>query len=409
MLSFIISIIVVITYLFLSWKRKTFYLLSPWFLPFVGFLTHYGFPPILTNYFYDKAILLQDIGIICFLLGVIFSFYISRSKKKVIIDYYFSKEHPITIKFVLIIGICLLFIYGIKSGVATDLMLGNNVEDLRRKTELGLGILHEPAVFFTTFSILWLLCRDMVQKNKFSLLNVILFIFIIVLFYISTGHRSPSLGLVLLTIGVYNKFRQISPFRIMILFLLILILMPQFSSIRQGRGVDLSSFKEKMIGQFTGPYILNYIWIVKSVSTGAWSLQYGKQYYQDAIYIIPRFLWKEKPVSFDYTIKQKLNLDYPGGGVPVGNIASFYLNFSLIGVIIGMFVIGYLYQFCFTYYRDEKNITKFVIFLMIIPHILVVSSVLSNLEIIVIFAMFVIIFDRFLKGISRHYPFLSLK
>ncbi len=409
MFSFIISIIVVITYVILTWKRKKFYLFSPWFYPFVSFLLTYGLPVVLLQNIYDKAILLQDIGITCFLLGLIFSFYSSRSKRKVIKDYYFSEEHPVTIKFFLIIGICLLFIYGIISGVATNLLQGNDVEDIRRKSEIGLGILHEPATFFTTFSILWLLCRDMVQKNKFSLLNTIVLIFTIILLFISTGHRAPSLWLVLFAVGVYNKFKRVSPSRIMILLLLIGLLVPQLSSIRQGRGVDISSFKEKIIQGVITPYVLNYIWTLRAINTGELPLQYGKQYYQDTLYFIPRFLWKEKPLSFTYTIKQKLKFDFAGGGLAVGNIASFYLNFSLIGVIIGMFVMGYFYQVFFTHYRDGKNITKIVIFLMIIPRILIPSTVLSSLEVIVLFAMFVIIFDRFLKWISRHCPLLSLK
>lgn len=425
MFSFIISIIVVIAYVFLSWKRKEFYFFSPWFLPFAMFLLNYGFPVVIFQYIYsfpsiyshdiyDKAILLQDVGIASFLLGLIFSFYSSLSKRKVIIDYYFSKEHPITIKFFLIIGICLLFIYGITSGVTTNLMQGSDVEDMRRKSEIGLGILKDPSIFFITFSILWLLCRNMVQKNKFSLLNAIVLIFIIILLFIFTGHKATSLWLVFLTIGVYNKFRQVSPFRIMILLLSLLVLVPMLNSIRQGRDVDFSSLsnnfiREKISLEVTAPYELNYVSIVKSISTGEWPLQYGKEYYQNALYFIPRFLWKEKPVSFDYTIKQKLKHKFTGGGVPPFNIASFYLNFSLIGVIIGMFAIGYLYQVFFTYYRNERNITKSVIFLMIIPKILNPSSVLSSLEVIVLLAMFVIIFDRFLKVISRYYPFLSLK
>ena len=50
-------------------------------------------------------------------------------------------------------------------------------------------------------------------------------------------------------------------------------------------------------------------------AVGTENFFWGEEYYTGLVKFIPRFLWPDKPLSFDYKLKELANYDFEGGGI----------------------------------------------------------------------------------------------
>jgi oligosaccharide repeat unit polymerase len=77
---------------------------------------------------------------------------------------------------------------------------------------------------------------------------------------------------------------------------------------------------------------------------------YGKTYLTGLLFFIPRFLWPDKPHSVGY-YTGRLIFNRAEAGIPPGDVAEAYWNFSFAGVAIIAFLNGILYKLFANYYR----------------------------------------------------------
>jgi hypothetical protein len=68
--------------------------------------------------------------------------------------------------------------------------------------------------------------------------------------------------------------------------------------------------------------------------------RYGGTYVDTVLFVIPRSLWPAKPRSFSFAVGQYLfGLDTD---IPPGYIGELYINFHVVGIIVGMYLMGLL-------------------------------------------------------------------
>ncbi len=399
--TFILSFIPLSIYTFVSWKKGEFNLLSPLFFPFIFFILYYGIPSLVCSQIfkedlYKNAIYVQNTGIVCYLVGVgLYQLTKHRKYNKADAKYIYVTQHRVMMKSFLIIGMLLLTLYGIWSGVTSGLLIGKDVENLRRTAEIGKGIIKEPGVFFITFSTLWLLGLSFVKRQKIPVSHLLLLLFVMGVIFLTTAHKAPSFWIIIFAVALYNKYNQISPLKILILGICLFFLIGLADAIRGGETINFFNFViRRGFMRYTGIYKTNYLSVIRMVDQRYLNLQYGKEYIQNAMIIIPRFLYPEKPLCFDYFLKKKLNLTFAGGGAPATPLGSLYLNFSFIGVVLGMIFIGYIYALLYKRYRAESKLSTTLIFLFILTKMINPSLLLAQLLLMILFVTFIIVTDE---------------
>jgi hypothetical protein len=79
--------------------------------------------------------------------------------------------------------------------------------------------------------------------------------------------------------------------------------------------------------------------------------QYGRTFFTWAAMPIPRTLWKEKPTLGSGPMLGRPIFGVEYAGVPPGIIAELYMNFGILGIPIGMFLVGVLLKFIYSNFR----------------------------------------------------------
>lgn len=97
---------------------------------------------------------------------------------------------------------------------------------------------------------------------------------------------------------------------------------------------------------------------------------------------IPRFLWHEKTVLVLGRFMVSVILGSPSStNAPVTNIGELYLNFGVIGVPIGMFILGILYQVIYAYFQRIVPLSSSIqgaLYLAIFPSMLFLSTGIAS-------------------------------
>ncbi|MCL6582150.1 MAG: oligosaccharide repeat unit polymerase [bacterium] len=409
--SLVLSTIPLIIYTYVSWRKDNFNLLHPMFFPMVYWFLYYGLPPISGTYLFKERITrdpicLACIGILSYLTG--FGLYKLRNRKIIIRvpEVICLSQQPIMMKMIFLSGVVLLIGYGIWSKVPVNLLSGQNIEGLRRVAEIGKGIIKEPGTFFTTVSAIWLWVfniRYPIKKYAYFLLLP----FTIMLIFIVSGHKASALFIVILFIGIYNKYRKVSAVKIAIVGFILLVAIGLLDAFRQGEPIDFIAI-HRGINRFTAVYFVNYTPLIKLINNRYLDFQWGREYIQNAMILIPRFLLPTKPLCFDYFIKEQLNLNFLGGGAPPTPIGSLYINFGWWGVIIGMCLIGYLYGLIYGNFLTEKDLIKSILYIYILTYLIEPSLLIGRILLIFIFYLIIFTIDKICTNAAlRNKPMLS--
>ncbi|OGW42652.1 MAG: hypothetical protein A2132_01745 [Nitrospirae bacterium RBG_16_43_11] len=395
-------------YAIVSNKNKQFYLFSPFCFPFINFAIYYLLPSTV-NYFFKESKeirihhILYFLGILSFLSGV------SLSKKIITTKEYdltvrpgFIKAKNIPLWLFYSIGVALLTIYGIWSGVTDGLLSGRNIDGLRRSAEIGKGFIKEPGLYLTSISGLWLIGNYLnpVHRSLFGLKGIFVMLFASIFIFFTVGHKLASLLPLLVMTGLYNKYKPLSSIKMLAIGLFFFLLIGMINIVRVGeiKGPIGSILINKSI-IVSYAYDFNYVPIVNSVYKGKIDLQYGREYLQDALLFVPRFLYANKPVSFDYFLKEMTHSTFKGGGLPPTTIGSLFLNFGFTGVIFGMLLIGFGYNYLFYLYL-RATYAKAVILLFIMYYIMRPSQFFGHTIVFIVFIFVIALASHFMYEVA---------
>jgi hypothetical protein len=115
---------------------------------------------------------------------------------------------------------------------------------------------------------------------------------------------------------------------------------------------------------------------------------WGQEYWAGLVKIVPRFLWADKPLSFDYNYKELAGLDFAGGGTPLPASFSLYANF---GHWFPFFYIAWVWGYYSLFKKGlSSNIsyTFQILLLCFLPRYDMIANNFSQLEVFGIFVVF---------------------
>lgn len=104
-------------------------------------------------------------------------------------------------------------------------------------------------------------------------------------------------------------------------------------------------------------------------------LHFGATLLRIVTQFIPRALWPAKPLDLGVELG-RLSNPYSISGTPAGYLPEMYMNFHIVGVIVGAFVLGYLLHRLYQLFMlsREHRVLMIVIYAVSIPRILLLPS-----------------------------------
>jgi len=240
-----------------------------------------------------------------------------------------------------IIYMCVLILLGcgIYTGVFTSFISGGSVEDLRRTSEVGIGFIRDIPIMFIQLSLfVYLLISKQTNKKKlFLTLLICLFSFL------STGNKAIILTFFTsFLVYLLVKYRGFKLWQ----FLLFKFSIPVAAGLLNG----LRQKNIEIVGNAIMNYLAGYIWIFQvntfkiiQETEKQQAFLGGDEFWASCTRIVPRFLWPNKPVSYDYYYKELIGYEFEGGGTPIPDIYRFFTNFGYSFPIYYLFFGGILF------------------------------------------------------------------
>jgi oligosaccharide repeat unit polymerase len=103
------------------------------------------------------------------------------------------------------------------------------------------------------------------------------------------------------------------------------------------RSENSSLFYSQILGEFDA---VDSFAAVLHGGPSVFPFRFGQTYVDVALFIIPRAVWPNKPKAFSTAVGDYVTED--GNDVPPGVIGELYVNFSVLGIVMGMFLLGIL-------------------------------------------------------------------
>lgn len=407
-LSLAVTIGVPLAYVIRNYRSLNIF--SPYLFPVLFYLNNYTLPSYCLTAYYgreiDRTALYIQTAAICAYFAGLFLYNLISKKARTASPAPAREDNPraghtkTIMIFFLILGATLLIAYGIVSGVTISLLRGLDIEDLRRKAEVGKGYLTYPALLFMSISSLWLFANAIIKRPEKAFPYFMFMFLICIAIFLCTGNRVPSLWPFIIAFGIYNRYYRIPFTKIFLFGIIFFLLFSAMAVLRQAGQLTPGELSAQVLTFNMAQYDANYLAVVRFVKAGILKLQYGKEYfYNSIILMIPRFLWPDKPTDFGYFMKEFLGYAFKGGGVPTTPLGSFYVNFGFPGVVTGMLFTGLLYKFLYQLYLNSSRLFIVVAAVYLLPEVLNPSYLLLRILLTALFAG-IIIFIETITGES---------
>lgn len=265
---------------------------------------------------------------------------------------------------IIICSLLLIILIGLFTGVTTGLITGKNIEDLRRTSEVGIGFIRDiPMLLVQVCTLIFLLSSTKNERWKFMFIGMEACIL-----FVSTGNKAPILNVALSYIAYLTiKYRGLKIYEYMLYYFSIPIAAAFLNSVRQG---SFWNFIENFRNYFAyGTFIfqVNTVKVVQ-VTEAENAFLNGEEFISGIYKIIPRFIWNEKPLSFDYYYKDLIEYDFDGGGTPIALIYRFYTNFGesfYIYYILWLLFVVLMYRMAFRYTKGSTLFNVFFLFFIL--------------------------------------------
>lgn len=246
------------------------------------------------------------------------------------------KIKTIAIKRIIMFAFCIviLFIVGLNKGVIQGLWLGNDVEGLRADSLSGTGWITEiPQVILMILTYVYCLSYLKHSPIKAGLLCAAMAVF----WFLTTGFRGGMLRYaIVFLVYISVCYRNIRWYE----YIIFISIVPFFAALtglyRSQQEISKDAIQNYSYdGRRLDIEVMDYV--DKCYN--------GEEYIYGLTYIIPRFLWQDKPLPFSNDIiKIKvMNKDFEGGGVAYTDPVSIFINFGEYGFIAYFFWLLFLH------------------------------------------------------------------
>ena len=247
--------------------------------------------------------------------------------------------------------------------------------------------------------IIWF--SELIDRKKIPLFFYLYFIFVMIILLL-IGERGPFAFLVLSVFVCYhyikNKVRPISILGIIVMILLFLFAYGQYRDFTQqvSKGTN---FKLKLKPELIYHYIIshfdqiNHFKDIIKYTPDKVDFQYGKTYLNFLVKPIPSLVWENKPqgagrIVTRYIYPKAYNLNVTFAPSILGEL---YINFHLIGIIVGMFLFGLMIKILHIFLNNNlvsKN--AIVVYSICVPSIIV--ELRGDFNVFTTFFLFELIF-----------------
>lgn len=370
-------------------KMKTLTLFSP-LAYFVSFLFSDLFPLYLPQdkqipqvmYFNTNVAMVINM---CFLFG-----YRKLYKIKPVLhisnfeyEYYVSTWKKLICCFV-----ALYILSGIITGTLQGFLSGANMEDMRRTSEVGIGFLRDIPLIGSMALILIILIYKGWDYKKYALTYCVLSG---LTFMASTGGNRGVLLLWMSVFVTYMAFtyRGLKWYEYVLWTACINIGGAIMGAIRRGEYFLLYLSNMTVADIFCGYQNIvfnNSISLIYVAEHNGFF--HGQEMLSNAAYFIPRFLWKDKPVSFGYTMKDLAGYKFDGGGIMPTGMEYSYVNWGdlwFIDYIIFLLILHIAYKKILI----SKSYLFQVLSILLVFNINYLAHVVKYVELLVLFYLFI--------------------
>ena len=324
----------------------------------------------LTEFDRVNSVIVSFIAFVCLISGIYFSYWLkaSRSSSKVFVksEIFWNKMNFYNVSFLyVIIGILdtllLIKLYG--GPVSIVLNLGKKFEILSGNYILTLG-----STFLSVTSLLVLFHTKKIARSFILLL----------LASIGSAFIMVNRGLILIILGTtilsYHYYIKRLKMKTVLFVSILCLVGATLYKVLQVVIISGWNFKylfsgyllsamghDLFVDTLIGPQQLSFA--LKGIPS-LLGFQYGRTIIGLPISLIPRKFFVGKPIVSGagiYTRSLFPQIYYSGSTIPPGLVGELYMNFSIVGIIIGMFICGLFLGRLF----DEMNLKKsvFLIFL----------------------------------------------
>lgn len=335
-------VIVVCIFLWIS-KKQTLYIYSPFLLIYFSFITNDIIPYLFSSV--EIPVELSNVLYVSCCINLFFLFcYRKQLSRQVVFEIPKSwRRFANKRRIILFVFFCMILLAGYLSGVTANLLCGNNIESLRRESEIGLGVIRTIPTLGIQILFLVIFLNKGIEKYKKTLFCSFL---IGLCMFITTGNKSGfQIGVFLFLVFFHAKYRGFRWYEYCLFYMAIPIGAGILQGIRRGGGVD--EILAQILVFLVYPTIIfdiNTVPIINAVLKRCFFG--GQEYWESFTTLIPRFLWPEKPISFDYKLKELVGYDFEGGGIYTTLSNNLLINLGqywIVGYILYLFVIHHLY------------------------------------------------------------------
>lgn len=391
----ILSILVLFLYGIILLIFHWLYNLLNWIDPTVMFVVSYvvfiGIGIVMTGYYgielAPSVLIALVVGLTTFLIGALASDILFsptgriKIRRPVIVVSNLRRKEVTWAWVFFFIGVFVLLYYYYRVG--TIPFLAENAEDVRIVVKSGQGYLPILSYTFLTVGLTILTAHGSVKKRSLGYIGVVVPILVGSLLLLGVGFRAPALYLILASFIVYAFIRDAKLFilRALLLGLLIVISIGLLGFYRLESSLTTDLLMILRLGLWrifvNNLYVLN---LVFAFFPSMESYMLGKSYLIDIITLLPG----SQP-HFGSWLKDRLSLEFAGGGVTQTVIGEFYLNWGWTGIVLGMFALGLTLRILYHVLtkRQSLPISRFVF--MVLLSISLMKMVSSGIGLVLLF------------------------
>ncbi len=368
----------------------------------VSYVTFVGFGIIALDWYQlviaREVFLAIGLGFLTFILGCLIGDIIGRGAKLQIVRKVIVKSRSVSNVFwcalvVYIVGIITMLVFFWRIG-AVPILLSDAEND---RFTLRAGIASLPILAYCCFLISTLSLQIQARRHWEQIVALGL-TGIAIIILIGSGFRAPAMKLLLANFVVfaYLHYARIPIFQLFLVISSIIVFTGVLGFFRRENMLtnDLLIILRLAIFRIfvNNLYVLDLIFDLYPRSE---PFMLGRSYLIDLITILPG----PQP-HFGFWLKDRLGLDFAGGGVTQTIVGEFFLNFGWIGVLIGMFLLGVGLRISYDI-LSSSEITGDRLILIVIIGIGVLAMVSSGISLVILFeiipALTVYIFYRVLR------------
>ncbi len=332
------------------------------------------------KHFYSLALTYIVVGLHFFQIGYFSRFGSLLIKKKVISsrDWSIKKIKRLAIIFSLISTLLFFIVFKMSGGVAAYFM---NIKHAMVNITTGSSFLFMGIILVKIPLLLWF-CYNL-KNNRFTFSFYIFLLFVIFLL-MSLGERGPFMFLFVSMLVCYHYAkRQVNFFLIVTIGLCLLMFLTVYIQYREltGKNINFQNINRHIsffnIKTYTN-FIINFDQLERVKDMTKYvperlDFQYGKTFFNLIFKPIPSRIWAEKPQGAGTVATKALYPNVFAAKVVFAPsiIGELYLNFHVIGIILGMIIFGIFLKMLHTMLiRKSENKNFIILYAILTPEIL---------------------------------------